>query len=197
MQTIAVKDLMVPLDQYATVRDDASLYEAVKALEKAQKDFNRERYQYLHRAILVYDKNKIIIGKISQLDVLKALEPRYRDIGDLSAISRAGLSVEFIRSIMSRYDLYQGSFTEACMTASDLRVKDIMYTPGSDEYVEENESLGNALHHFIMGHHQSLLVTRNKNIVGILRLTDVFNEVFQRMESKKSKEEMSQSLQKE
>jgi predicted transcriptional regulator len=186
MQKITIKDLMVPLDEYATVRDDASLYEAVKALEKAQKDFNREGYLYLHRAILVYDKNKKIIGKISQLDVLKALEPKYRDMGDFSAISRAGLNVEFIKSIMSHYDLHQRSFTEACMTASDLRVKDIMYTPGSDEYVEENDSLGNAIHHLIMGHHQSLLVTRDKDIVGILRLTDVFNEVFQMMESKKS-----------
>jgi predicted transcriptional regulator len=185
MQKITVKDLMVPLDEYATVRDDASLYEAVKALEKAQKDFNREGYLYLHRAILVYDKNKRIIGKISQLDVLKALEPRYRDMGDFNAISRAGLSVEFIKAIMSHYDLYQKSFAEACMTAADLKVKDIMYTPGSDEYVEESDSLGNALHHLIMGHHQSLLVTRDKDIVGILRLTDVFNEVFQRMKSKK------------
>ena len=142
---------------------------------------------YVHRAILVYDKNKKIIGKISQLDVLKALEPGYRDMGDFSAISRAGLSVEFIKSIMSRYDLYQGSFTEMCMNASNLRVKDIMYTPGSDEYVQENDSLGNAIHHLIMGHHQSLLVTRDKEIVGILRLTDIFNEVFQRMEAKKVK----------
>ena len=187
MQKISVKDLMVPLDEYATVRDDASLFEAVKALKKAQKDFNRERFVYLHRAILVYDKNKKIIGKISQLDVLKALEPRYRDMGDFSAISRAGLSVEFIKSIMSRYDLYQRSFAEACMIASDLRVRDVMYTPGSDEYVEENDSLGNAIHHLIMGQHQSLLVTRDKDIVGILRLTDVFNEVFQTMEAEKLK----------
>jgi len=187
MKKLTVKNLMVPLDEYATVRDDASLYEAVKSLEKAQKDFNRERYLYLHRAILVYNKNKKIIGKISQLDVLKALEPRYRDMGDFSAISRAGLSVEFIKSIVSRYDLHQRSFTEACITASELRVKDIMYTPGSDEYVEENDSLGNAIHHLIMGHHQSLLVTRDKDIVGILRLTDVFDEVFQRMESQKTK----------
>ncbi len=187
MQNITVKDFMLPIDEYATVRDDASLYEAVKALEKAQKDFNRERHLYHHRAILVYDKNKKIIGKISQLDVLKALEPRYRDMGDFSAISRAGLSVEFIKSIMDRHDLFQRSFTEMCMIASDRRVKDIMYTPGSDEYVKESDSLGHAIHHLIMGHHQSLLVTRDKDIVGILRLTDVFNEVFKTMESTKSK----------
>ena len=185
MQNITVKDLMLSLDEYATVRDDASLYEAVKALEKSQKEFDREKHLYHHRAILVFDQNKKIIGKISQLDVLKALEPKYRDMGDFDAISRSGLSVEFIKSIMGRYDLYQRPFAEMCMAASDLRVKDIMYTPGSDEYVEENDSLGHAIHHLIMGHHQSLLVTRDKEIVGILRLTDVFNEVFQTMEAKK------------
>ena len=37
----------------------------------------------------------------------------------------------------------------------------------------------------VMGRHQSLLVTRDEEIVGILRLTDVFKEVFQTMESGK------------
>jgi len=36
---------------------------------------------------------------------------------------------------------------------------------------------------FVMGNHQSLLVTRDERIVGILRLSDVFKEVFQTMES--------------
>jgi predicted transcriptional regulator len=185
MQNITVKSLMIPLDEYATVGDDASLYEAVKALEKAQKGSNRQSCLYPHRAILIYDKNKTIVGKISQLDVLKALEPRYRDIGDMNTISRSGFSVEFIKSIMDHNDLYQRSFTEMCRNASDLRVKDIMYTPGSDEYVEESESLGSAIHRLIMGHHQSLLVTRDQEIVGILRLTDVFDEIFQCMDSQK------------
>jgi len=34
-----------------------------------------------------------------------------------------------------------------------------------------------------MGARQSLLVTREEEIVGILRLTDVFGEVFQIMKS--------------
>jgi CBS domain-containing protein len=56
-----------------------------------------------------------------------------------------------------------------------------MYTPGEGEYVSENASLGEAIHQLIMGHHQSLLVTRDDKIVGILRLTDVFAAVFHRM----------------
>ena len=59
-ETIMVSDLTVPLDEYATVSDDATLYDAVIALEKAQEELDRTRYHYLHRAILVYDINKKI-----------------------------------------------------------------------------------------------------------------------------------------
>ena len=37
-EIIRVSDLMVPLDEYATVSQDVSLYEAVIALEKAQEE---------------------------------------------------------------------------------------------------------------------------------------------------------------
>ena len=53
-----------------------------------------------------------------------------------------------------------------------------MYTPGEGEYVSEEASLEMACHQLVMGHHQSLLVTRGDDIVGILRLTDVFNAIF-------------------
>ena len=43
----------------------------------------------------------------------------------------------------------------------------------------ENATLAEAIHILVMGHHQSLLVTRGDEIVGILRLTDVFSAVFQ------------------
>ena len=53
-----VRDLMVPLDEYATVGEEATLWEAVIALEKAQEDLDRSFYKYLHRAILVLDKER-------------------------------------------------------------------------------------------------------------------------------------------
>jgi predicted transcriptional regulator len=56
-----------------------------------------------------------------------------------------------------------------------------MHTPTEGEYVSEDASLEVAIHQLIMGHHQSLLVTRKKKIVGILRLTDVFAAVFHKM----------------
>lgn len=81
MKTMIVKDLMVPLAEYATVSEEASLFEAVTALEEAQKWFKRS--QYPHRAVLVYDKEKRIVGKLTMLDVLIALEPKYGQMGEI------------------------------------------------------------------------------------------------------------------
>ncbi len=182
-EIITVAELMVPMEEYATVSEDATLYEAVMALEKAQEELDRTRYLYLHRGILVYDKNKKVVGKISQLDVLRALEPKYEEMGDMRTISRAGFSPQFMKSMLEKFSLCDRSFRDMCDKGASVRVKDFMYTPRERDYVEEDTALCEALHQFVIGHHQSLLVTRDSEIVGVLRLADVFKEVFQMMKT--------------
>ncbi|MGD8227171.1 MAG: CBS domain-containing protein [Desulfobacteraceae bacterium] len=181
MKTIAVKDLMVPLAEYATISEQATLYEAVLALEKAQEAFDPKRHR--HRAVLVFDKKNKIVGKLGQLDILKSLEPKYAEMGDLGPLSRTGFSPQFLRSMVEKFALWDESLTDICRKAAKLKVKDIMYTPTEGEYVEENASLGEAIHQLVMGHHQSLLVTSGQQIVGILRLVDVFKDVCEAMKS--------------
>ena len=41
---------MVPLSEYATVTEDANLYEAVLSLEEAQEKFEDKHTRYRHRA---------------------------------------------------------------------------------------------------------------------------------------------------
>jgi predicted transcriptional regulator len=187
MDLITVEDLMVPIEEYVTVSDEATLYEAVKALEKAQEELDRKRYHYLHRAILVLDKNGKVVGKISQLDVLRALEPKYKEMGNTKHLSRAGFSTNFIKSIMERYALCEIPFSDMCARAADANVKEFMYSPSEGEYIEVDAALCEAIHMLVMGHHQSLLATKEGEIVGVLRLTDVFKETFQTMEARKFK----------
>ena len=181
MEIITVEELIVPLEEYATVEKDATLYDAVLALEKAQENFNKNRY--LHRAVLVLNEDGNVLGKVSQLDVLRALEPKYGDMGDMRYLSRTGFSADFIKSIMDKYALCEIPLTEMCRRAANLRVKDFMYSTGEGEHIEADAVLCEAIHMLIMGAHQSLLVTRGEKIVGILRLTDVFKEIFQNMMS--------------
>ena len=183
MEKINVESLMVPLEEYATVKDDANMQEAVKALKKAQEEFNSKDYFHTHRQLLVIDKDGNVLGKISQLDVIRALEPKYNDMGDMRYLSRTGFSENFIKSMMDKYALYDIPLSDMCKRAENLMVKDFMYTPSEGEYVRANASLREAVHIFVMGEHQSLLVTKDEKIVGILRLTDVFMEIFQTMVS--------------
>jgi len=178
MKLITVKNLMVPLEEYATVSEEATLFDAVNALEEAQERIDRTMHKYLHRAVLVLDSNKNVVGKISQLDVLKALEPKYKEIGDTHSLSRAGFSPEFLKSMMDQQKLWVPPLRDMCSNAAELNVKDFMYTPTEREYVDEDVSLEEAIHLLVMGHHHSLLVTRDGKIIGILRLTDVFVAIF-------------------
>ena len=181
MKTISVKDLTVPLSEYTTVSQEATLYDAVLALEAAQEVFDPKRHR--HRGVLAFDKDNKIVGKLGLLDILRTLEPKYAEMGDLGPLSRAGFSPQFLKSMVEKFALWDKPLSDICSKAGRMKVKDIMYSPTEGEYVEENASLGEAIHQLVIGHHQSLLVTRGKEIVGILRMVDVFKEVCEAMKS--------------
>ncbi len=164
-----VRDLMVPLAEYATVSQDATLYDAVMSLEEAQLNFDQHHYK--HRAILVYDGQKKIVGKLSQLDVIKGLEPRYSEIEEIEVYE---LSPSYIKSMMKDFNLWQSPMENLFSQARETQVKDVMYTPAKGEYVKEDTTIDEAIHQLVIGRHQSLLVTRDEEVVGILRLTDLF-----------------------
>jgi CBS domain-containing protein len=178
-----VRDLMVPLSEYATVTEEASLYDAVLSLEAAQEKFENKHSRYCHRAILILDKDGQVIGKVSQLDALKALEPKYQDMIQGEGSHRYGFTKRFMKSMLNDYQLFASPLDEICRKAGEQNVKIFMSTPTEGEYVAEDATLDVAIHQFIMGHHQSLLVTEGKKIVGILRLTDVFAVLFHKMKA--------------
>jgi CBS domain-containing protein len=175
MQSIKVGELMVPLAEYATVSEEATLTEAVLALEVAQKRFEGDREK--PRAVLALDKKGRVVGKVDQWTVLWAIEPRYKQMGNLKDTSRYGFSPDFLRSMIESYGLWRKPLEGLCKKAAEMKVKELMQTPTAGEFVGEDASLDSAIHLLVMGHHQSLLVTREEDIVGILRLSDVFNKI--------------------
>lgn len=181
MQSIKVSELMVPIAEYATVPQDASLNEAVLALENAQQHVQESREK--HRAILVLDKNGHVVGKIDQWTVLWAIEPRYKQIGDIRETSRYGFSPEFLRSMVESVGLWQKPLENLCKKAAAINVKEIMQAPAATEFIQEDSSLDQALHQMVMGRHASLLVKKGETVVGVLRQSDIFKEICDRMKA--------------
>jgi CBS domain-containing protein len=179
MREKRVKEIMIPLSDYATVSEEDTLTAAVKALKKSQAD---KTYRYKHRAVLVYGKEGQITGKVSMRGILKALEPKYRQFehnqdSDSIGLSRFGFNMNFLNSLVENFSLWNETLEELAKKAAKLKVKTIMYTPSNSEYVDVDAPVAEAVHQFILGCHQSLLVIENKQVVGIIRLADIFDLV--------------------
>jgi CBS domain-containing protein len=187
---------MVPLSEYATVSEDASLYEAVVSLEKAQEEFSTQlekapgefsTKRHPHRAILVLDKNGQVAGKISQLDALRALEPKYSEMQERAGMHRYGFTKKFMKSLLETYRLWDSPLEDIRAKSDKIPVKSFMYVPTEGEYVDEDATHDEAIHQLVVGHHQSLLVTKEGKITGTLRLSDVFEAVFYKMKESHEK----------
>lgn len=176
METMLVKDIMIPVAEYATVSEDATVAEAVAALMKNQ-DSPAPRTDP-SRAVLVVSREGHVLGKISQMDVIRALEPGYGKVMGNQAPARIGFSSRFLKLVAEDYRLWDKPIEELCRRAAYMSARQIMYAPATEgEYVHEMATLSEAVHQLVMGHHQSLLVVRRGKITGILRLTDVFRAV--------------------
>jgi len=178
-----VKDLMVPLSEYATVQEGSTLFEAVLALEKAQEEFDHEHTPYHHRAVLILNQNKKVIGKLSQLGVLRAILPKNERTQQIEDISRFGFSTRLINSLREKSRLEEGILDDLYKKATRMKVEDYMQTPSEGEYVDEMTSIDTAMYQIVIGTHLSLIVTRGDEIVGLLRMSDVFAAVFHAMKS--------------
>jgi len=173
MEEKKVRDLMLPLGEYATVRSDSTLKEALEALSIAQLGLDHRRY--LHRAVLVLDERSNVIGKLSHWASLWSREPKYLNYYEEAFLARAGLTEDFIKSIRENFSLFSSSLENMCQATARIKAKDAMVPIG--ESISENAPLTAAIHLMVTKHVMSIPVTRKGKVVGILRQSDVFEEV--------------------
>ncbi|MCP3887370.1 MAG: CBS domain-containing protein [Desulfobulbaceae bacterium] len=177
MENVLVKDLMVPISEYATVEVGTPLIDAIRALEQAQEAYTESKYQ--HRAVMVLDKSGNVVGKISQLRALEAIEPEFDFLDHIEDIKKFKFSEDYISDLREIYRT-QGQIInkQSLQAASQKKVEEFMQAHSAGEYVAEESDLDAAIHKLVSGRHLSLLVSREDKIVGILRISDVFAAVF-------------------
>ena len=122
-------------------------------LEKAWEDFRRSPFK--HRYVLILSKDGDVVGRISQWDILRSLEPGYNKLGQRSGLSRFGFRSEVWDKPLRDYGLWQGPLEDICRKAADIKVREIMYEPSPDQYIDEESSLQQAIHHLIVGRHRT------------------------------------------
>ena len=172
-----IKDLMIPLDEFAVVSDDSTLIHALQALKEVQKKLRPG--QHPHRAVLIQHRDKRIIGKIGHCDFLRALEPKTIMASNLSELHQFGLSPALVDSLLDSCDLYRSSLSDLCRRAHAIPVTKIMHP--ITEHIDADAVLGEAIHKFTEWRILSTLVVDKSKPVGIIRLSDLFKEIWEDM----------------
>jgi len=180
MKTIPIKELMVPISEYATIHEYANMADAMRAFESEKRKYGNAPYRF--HSLVVIDDNRHVVGRLSQVDMMRALEPGYREMGESRWMGRTTLSLNMLQKLREQLQLWEQPLEAMYAAMSHAKVKDYMQAPTEGEFVSETDTLNIAAHRIIMGRHHSLLVTRDEEIVGILRSTDLFNALYDMME---------------
>jgi len=183
MQSKKVSELMVPIAEYATIHEDATMEEAMQALENENRNFGDAPYR--HQSLVVMNDNKHVVGRVSQIDMLRSLEPGYSQISDKDRwLGRSVLSKKVLITLREEFGLWEQPLESMCTSIQQTTVKDYMQKPTEGEFVFNTDTLNIAAHRTVMGRHHSLLVIRkDKTIVGILRATDLFNAFYDMLDA--------------
>ncbi len=172
MKDIQVKKIMIPITDYVTVTTKNSLVEVMQALEMDRKT----KKNHAHRDVIVMDNAGNFIGKLTMIDIFRALEPTYKML-DPTPQSTGVLSREFVVDAIKRYNLWAEPMQNIVERGKSLTVGEIMHQPETVEYIQENDTLEKALHQYVMDAHQPIIVKDGDKVVGLLRFGDLFEVV--------------------
>ena len=86
-------------------------------------------------------------------------------------------TAEFIKSAVKQFNLWLEPEKSICERGVGKKVADVMHTPREVEYLQETDTLEMALHLYVMGVHQPLIVKKGGAVSGVLRFGDVFEVI--------------------
>jgi len=175
MIDLLVKDTMIPISRYINVKKTDTLIDVIQALEDARVSES----EHAHRDAIVVDENGAYIGKVTMLDVFRALEPNYQKVGKKDAAG--ALTHDFVMKAVRDFNLWVEPMRDVCSRGAHKTVFEVMHVIGDTEFIEEQDSLELALHKYVMGVHQPLVVKSGDTVTGILRFGDVFEVTRQAM----------------
>lgn len=161
------KDIMIPLEEYTTIDEDATVKQGIEALKKSYESFasTGKIMETGHRSILVFGRKGEISGILSIMDLIVALRPAYLSAPKPSMADTLQYSPMF----------WSGLFTLQTKALLKKKVKDIMSDPPL--IVDEDANLMEVADLLYTRNARRLGVTRKGSIVGIVREQEIFFEI--------------------
>ncbi len=174
MKDILVKNVMIPVSDYVTIKEDNTLFDVFQILEE-----NKTTSSHAHRDAIVVDAEGSFKGKVTMIDIFKALEPNYNKL--FKNYRDGTLTKESVLNAVRDMGLWIEPMKTICERGMGIKVAEVMHVPDDAEFIQEEDSLEKALHEYVMGIHQPLIVKKGEQVTGILRFGDLFEIIRKQM----------------
>jgi len=174
MKEILIKTVMTPLLDYVTIKETDTVYDVFQVLEKSKSDS-----RHAHRDVIVVDNNGKFKGKVTMLDIFRTLEPNYKKL--FKNYKDGTLTKDYVINAIRDFNLWMEPIKSICERGANIKISEIMHVPVDAEYLQESDSLEKALHEYVMGAHQPLIVKNGDTVTGVLRYEDLFEVIRKEM----------------
>lgn len=154
MQSKKVSDIMVPLDDYVTISEQSTLYEAIKELQGAM--HSKGKAWHGHRSVMVLGKQGNLVGILTMSSLLRAVGIKELD-----------------RDPQIKAESWGWYYVDRMRRESGIRVRDIM-RPLKLYTVSAEASVLDVALSLLKYRVNTLPVMDKEKPVGIVRTIDVF-----------------------
>lgn len=162
-----VRDLMVKITEYPHIPYWLSVRDAISMVHSA---YDEASGLGEHRIVLVFDEKYQLQGILTLKNLLTGIEPRFLRKDEKSRFQ--GLTHEDYASLSA---LVEGTFSEKCKEEAKKPVSEVM-TP-IRATVGVDDSVAKAAFVMLQANVGLAPVMDGQKIAGVLRMSDVFNEL--------------------
>ncbi len=171
MEKVLVSDIMIYLDEYPAVANNATILDVIDLMENFQIDINNSKSR--PRVVLVLDKQDRLVGFIRRRDILRGLEPSFLQSKMLKYQKKLfDIKIDPDLSELSFETLLKELKTNSTKPVTEIMIKDI-FTINYDEHLVKAISL-------LVENDITFLPVMNKGkVVGVIRSIEVFRALAQ------------------
>lgn len=161
------RDIMIHIQDYTTISTESTVKEAMEALLRSFEGFisSSRVMETGHRSLLVFDRNKNVVGILSIRDLIDAVRPAYLKASKPSTADSIQYSPMF----------WTGLFTSQVKVMANKKVVDIMSE--SPPSMDENTNLMELAEFMHSGNVRRVLITSRGKVIGVVREQELFFEM--------------------
>lgn len=168
-----VRRLLLPISEYAKVGSDGTLQDALGVLEESRRLVKPGELP--HRSVLVERGDGAFTGLLGYRAILGALRPQQKSVTLDNMMRRAGVSEDMVSSSLASLGIFDTDIPNLRDRACSIKISELILA--RPQTIAVDESLKDLLDIVVSTHDSSMLVVEGGDIVGVLRVSDLLDEV--------------------